>query len=104
MSCTVLSQYPFSSEFRERLETTLGQAPVYLSVSELRNLSPKEIWKRLRRIESRRIVIPLEDEGAKATLPFLKLLAGLTAARTVEVVSSDFRETRSSRWSLAGDL
>jgi glycosyltransferase involved in cell wall biosynthesis len=104
VSTTVLSQYPFSNEFRGKLETTLGQAPTYMLVSELRSLSPSEIWKRLRRIESRRIVIPLEDDGAKATLPFLKLLAGMTPARTIEVVSSDFRETPSSRWSLAGDL
>jgi hypothetical protein len=104
MSCTVLSQYPFSQGFRLRLETKLRDTPVYVSLSELRDLPLAEIWKRLRSIKGERIVLPMEDEDARAILPFLKLLAGITSARRIEVVGSDLSQSSASRWSLFADV
>jgi glycosyltransferase involved in cell wall biosynthesis len=104
MSCTVLSQYPFSQGFRLRLESNLGDTPSYVSLSELRDLPAAQIWKRLRSIRSERLVIPMEDEDARAVLPFLKLLAGITSARRIDVVGSDLSQSPASRWSLFADV
>jgi glycosyltransferase involved in cell wall biosynthesis len=104
MSCTVLSQYPFSQSFRLKLENTLRETPVYVSLTELRDLPLSEIWKRLRSIRGERIVIPMEDDDARPILPFLKLLAGITPARRIEVVGSDLSQSSASRWSLFHDL
>jgi len=99
-----LSQYPFSQFYRRKLEADLGDTPVYISLSELRDRPISEIWKRLRSVRGERIVIPIEDEGAIAVLPFLKLLAGVTSASKIQVIFSDLSQSQASRWSLLSDL
>ena len=51
MNTSVLSQYPFSLDYRQKLEQDLGMTPSYITVSELRDLGIQEIWRRLRAIE-----------------------------------------------------
>ena len=104
MSTTILSQYPFSQMYRRKLEADLGAAPTYISLSELRDRPISEIWKRLRSVCGERVVIPIEDEGAIAILPFLKLLAGVTSASKIQVIFSDLSQEQASRWSLLSDL
>jgi glycosyltransferase involved in cell wall biosynthesis len=90
--------------YRRKLEADLGDSPVYISLSELRDLSKSKIWKRLRSVRGDRIIIPIEDEGAIAVLPFLKLLAGVTSASKIQVIFSDLSQAQASRWSLLSDL
>jgi glycosyltransferase involved in cell wall biosynthesis len=104
MSCTVLSQYPFSQAFSQKLESHLGQSPTYMSLAELRDMPVGHIWRRLRSIKSESIVIPLEDNDARAVLPFLKLLAGVSSARKIHVIGADLSQVPASRWSLFSDL
>jgi glycosyltransferase involved in cell wall biosynthesis len=104
MSVSVLSQRPFTAEFRQRLERSLGRVPTYISMWELRTLPLPRIWKHLRSIKADRLLIPLEDENARAVLPFLKIIAGISSARQIEVLDSQQKPVLSGRAGLIRDV
>jgi len=104
MSISILSQYPFSAEFRRKLEYKLQAVPTYISMSELRGLSLSQLWARLRSIKADRLLIPLEDENARAVLPFLKIIAGLSSARQIEIIGSEHSPITAKRVTLVHDV
>jgi glycosyltransferase involved in cell wall biosynthesis len=93
----VFSNYPLSADFRRRLELDLGEPPSYLSLPELRQLPLPQIVRRFRGMRGGVLSIPLEDESAKAVLPLLKIVAGFSDARVVEIVRPDLSRERVSR-------
>jgi glycosyltransferase involved in cell wall biosynthesis len=104
MSIGVLSQYPFSPEFRSRLEHRVGRVSEYISLAELRDLPKVALWKRLRSLRPERLVIPLEDENSGVVLPFLKLVAAMSSAKQIEIVLPDLTAARARRTSFIRDL
>jgi glycosyltransferase involved in cell wall biosynthesis len=55
-------------------------------------------------VDGERILISLEDEDARAVLPFLKLLAAVSPARRIEIINADLQQNDTSRWSLVTDV
>ncbi len=99
-----LTVYPLSNGFRHRLEQSLGAAPEYLSLSELRKASPTRAMTRLRTLAGARLVLPLEDETSRCILPLLKAVAGVSNAGQVEVRYPDLRAERVTRADLLSGL
>jgi glycosyltransferase involved in cell wall biosynthesis len=99
-----LTVYPLSNGFRGRLEQALSATPVYLSVSDLRSLSPVNAFRRLRALSGARLVLPIEDENSHCILPLLKAVAALSNARQIEVRHPDLRCERISRTELVTGL
>lgn len=99
-----LTVYPLSNAFRRRLAGALTDEPVYLSLTDLRQLSPMKAVSRLRNMGNGRLVIPLEDQGSRAILPVLKAVAAISNARGVEVRDHDLHAEQVSRWGLVSGL
>jgi glycosyltransferase involved in cell wall biosynthesis len=93
-----LTLYPLSAGFKDRFEQVVGCAPTYLSVRELRQLSPFNLLRALRNLNAGEILIPVEDETSRCVLPILKSIAGISGASSIRIVTPDFRVERSSRW------
>ena len=104
MSTSVLSPYPFPAESRQKLEQHLELTPYYVSVSELRDLPLSQLLKRVRAIQADRLLITLDDENAKAMLPFLKVIAGLSSAQHIEIMNSEYGCTPAHRLTLIKDF
>jgi glycosyltransferase involved in cell wall biosynthesis len=92
-----LSGYPLSNSFRKRFETSIGSVPKYLTVTELRQLSPKDLLKKLRTLDAERLYIPLEDINSSVILPILQGIAALSNARSIEVIYPDITSKKISR-------
>jgi glycosyltransferase involved in cell wall biosynthesis len=99
-----LTVYPLSNAFRLRLTNALTTEPVYLSLTELRQLSPMKAVARLRTMGDGCLVIPIEDQGSRAILPVLKAVAAMSNARAVEVRDHNLHAERVSRWGLVSGL
>jgi len=99
-----LTVYPLSNGFRSRLEQSLDVVPEYLSLTDLRRLSPKRAIRRLRAMTGARLVLPLEDDSSRCILPLLKAVAGLSNATQVEVCYPDLRAERVTRRELLHGL
>ena len=95
-----LTTYPLSKGFRKRFEQSSGAVPTYLDYSELRQLSPAKLVRRLRTLGASRVFLPVEDEASRCLLPFLKGLASVTDASTIEIVNPDLRVEAVKRWSV----
>ncbi len=100
----VLSTYPLSTQFRSRLQTSLGAAVDFISLGQLRAMPIKQMVAHLRTLQPHRLTLAFEDKDSNALAPVLKLLAGLTRARTLAVASADAAPTPFSRRSLVGEL
>src|SRR6266481_6442412 len=99
MSC-ILSSYPLSLQYRGRLEADVTPS-FYFSISELRQLGA---WKALRKLFALRVdhlYIALEDEGSRAVLPVLQVMAGFTLARSIRVITPELERSPVSRRQIA---
>lgn len=96
MRTFALAAYPLSGAFRNELEREAGGPIEMLVLPELRRLNPPALLRRLLSLEGR-CVIPLEDPSSDALLPILEGLAGITRARTIEIVRSDGTRMRTGR-------
>jgi hypothetical protein len=99
----VLSTYPLSTQFRARLQTSLGAAD-FVSLGQLRAMPIRQMVTHLRTLNPHRLTLAFEDKDSGALAPVLKLLAGLTRARKLAVVSADAAPTPFSRRSLVGEV
>ena len=104
MTNCALTMYPLSRGYRLEFERTVGASPNYLSVAELRQLPVAAMIRRLRSLRFERLMLPMEDEGSRAVLPLLKLLASFTPSRSIEVFHPDLRSERVSRGDAAFGL
>ena len=93
----VLTAYPLSHEFRERLEDMAGGEFDYLSVPQLRRLGVRELLSTLRPLHGRLCLIALEDIGSESILPLLEGVAAVALPASIEVVHGDLRRERVSR-------
>ena len=93
----VLTAYPLSHEFRERLEETEGGELEYLSIPQLRRLGIRGLLSTLRPMRGRPCLIALEDIGSESILPLLEGVAAIALPSSIEVVHADVRRERVSR-------
>lgn len=83
----ILSNYPLSTSFRERIETLLGPGASYLNVSELRQTrSLPSIVAALRSLRGQKLTVAIEEDSSFALLPVLKMLAALSRSKHLQVV------------------
>jgi glycosyltransferase involved in cell wall biosynthesis len=87
----ILTNYPLSRDFQERLMAIVAPEVLRLSVGELRQRPFGQMLKYLRSLKADRLLLPVEDENGSALLPVLKLLASVIPARAIYLVQSDFR-------------
>lgn len=103
-SIIALTAYPLSKDFRARLEARLGRVPDYHTLAELRQSSLFGMLRRLAGMKADRLLLPLEDPGARGILSLLAVLASLTRARRIEIVDLDLVFTPCGRHRAVGWL
>lgn len=89
--------YPLTHEFRERFEETVSGQPEQLVLSELRRQPFLKMLKTIRTLRADRLFLPLEDRNSRAILPILQGIAGVSDARTIEIVKPNLERKRVSR-------
>jgi glycosyltransferase involved in cell wall biosynthesis len=96
MDC-VLTTYPISRDFDQRLCNIVSGDVMKLSVAELRQRTPLRMLAYLRSLRVNRLFLPIEDENGSTLLPVLKLLAAVVPAKSVLVVTPDLAIVQTSR-------
>lgn len=91
-----LTAYPLSRDYRQSLELALGAIPAYLTLAELRRLTPLAMLRTLRSIRAE-VVLPMEDANSRAIIPVVGILAALSRTRRIEVVGPDLGRESFSR-------
>jgi glycosyltransferase involved in cell wall biosynthesis len=94
----VLSPYPLASTFRQRLGELLQRPATYLNLSQLRLKGPASALREVRSIRADRCVLAIEEPSGNALLPILQLLASISRAKALEIVTPDLRRRPVSRW------
>lgn len=92
----ILTNYPLSRNFQERLAAIVAPEMLKLNVSELRRRPLRQMVKYLRSLKADRLFLPIEDENSSALLPVLKLLASVVPARAIYLVQPDLYMQRVS--------
>ncbi|HEX4389512.1 MAG TPA: glycosyltransferase [Steroidobacteraceae bacterium] len=87
----VLSNYPLSRDYRERLERLCGGPLRFINVADLRQVSMTALLRGLVSLEASHVLVATEDSAGAALLPVMELLAALTRARTLRSVDADFQ-------------
>ena len=93
----VLSNYPLSRGFRQRLEARAGAGLELVNIAELRQVSALNLLRALRRLRPPLLSVATEDEASTALLPILELLATLTRARRLQTIDAALEERSFSR-------
>ncbi len=93
----ILVNAPLSRDFQVALTTVIGPEVSFLSVPELRRLPAHKVFAKLSKLDADALFIPIEDESTLTILPVLKLLAGMSNVRRIEVIYPDLRRRRLSR-------
>src|SRR5215475_9380395 len=96
MDC-ILTNYPLSRDFDQRLSQMICGNVIKLSITELRQRTPMRILTYLRSLRVNQLILPIEDENGSALLPVLKLLAAVVPAKSVLVVMPDLKIAQTSR-------
>jgi len=94
----ILSNYPLSRDFRDRLTRYFGSTPRFLDVVEFRRTSSlrRLLWD-LRTIRAKLLSIAIEDESGNSTLPMLAVVAAVTRAKRLQWIDPQLAVTRMSR-------
>lgn len=85
----VLSQYPLSLPFRERFEARFGPQERYILMTELRRMPLPSMLAALRSMRPPSLTVAYEDPSSVALVPVLQAIAGITKARTLQVVDGN---------------
>jgi glycosyltransferase involved in cell wall biosynthesis len=96
----VISAYPLSRAFRERLEVAIQRFPVYLNLAQLRSLGARRGLRALRLHAGGRWLLTLENESTSALMPFLAASALIAMPVSLEVLHGDLRLQRLSTTSV----
>lgn len=96
LRAVVLSAYPLSRTFRERLEPSLGRPIEYLDLAKLRARGVRSSIRMLRAHAGGNWSLALEDETTAALMPFLAASAALAQPASLEVVRGDLSRSRLS--------
>lgn len=100
----ILTNYPLSRDFQERLAAIVAPEVLRLSVGELRQRPFWQMLKYMRTLKADRLLLPVEDENSSALLPVLKLLASVIPTQAVYLVQSDLHLQQVSRYETAASL
>jgi glycosyltransferase involved in cell wall biosynthesis len=87
ITCTALTKNPLPARYAKNLQAALGEEFQVVNLTELQRTGVRGILQGMRRITSRRVVLPIEDESVQAILPILQMLAALTRGRELEVIT-----------------
>ena len=98
----VLSNYPLSRDYRERLERLCGGPLRFINVAELRQVSMTTLLRGLVSLDARQVLVATEDSAGAALLPVMEVLAALTRARTLRSVDAELTTRVFSRWRALG--
>ncbi len=93
----VLSNYPLSRDFRQRLEARAGTGLELVNIAELRQVSALNLLRALRRLHAPLLSVATEDEASTALLPILELLATLTRAQRLQTIDARLEARSFSR-------
>ncbi len=93
----ILSVYPLSQNFQNALGALIEGPSERATLNDLRALNPPALLAALWKISPNRLILPLEDESSLALLPIVKLLAGFTRAKRIEIVNPDMSIVQISR-------
>lgn len=93
----VLTNYPLSKVFRDRIEAHLGGTPRYVNVTDLRQVSLWRLATGLLALRAPRVLVAAEDESTRAVLPVLRLLAALVRSPRLCTVDGVLVETQFGR-------
>lgn len=85
----VMSFYPVTKSFAERIAKICGPIDIYYDAASLRKLPPVAAIRELRNIRADKLIIALESEVARALIAPLSIAAGFTRARSLAVVWPD---------------
>lgn len=101
----LLSVYPLSRGYLDRLDTALGTPVAQKTLAELRARGAGlRLLGALMKIRPTCLLLPLEDENSAALLPILKLLACFTRASSIFLAAADGTLTPVARSGLLADL
>ena len=92
-----LSAYPLSRHFQNALSTLIECPYEQATLNDLRALKLPSLLAAIWKISPDRLILPLEDESSLALLPIVKLLAGFTRAKRIEIVNPDMSVVHISR-------
>ena len=100
----VLTNYPISGNFQQRLATLITGDVLKLSLTELKQRPVFKLLTDLRSLRVENLFLPIEDENGSALLPILKLVASIVPARQIYLVDVELRPQRISRLDAIGSV
>ncbi|HEX3048122.1 MAG TPA: hypothetical protein VHY08_25445 [Bacillota bacterium] len=88
--------YPLSEKYRNGFEAGIGGIPEYWKLGEMRRLPWRKLLTQLRASNLDSLYLPIEDPDSLALAPLLKLIAAVSCAKRLilvspELVSKPFR-------------
>lgn len=99
-----LVAYPLTDEYRLRLEGRIGGEIVYLHLTELRGKRLDILLRSLRSLQPDQLLLPMQDENHAAILPIMQVIAALTHAKNITIVTPDLRCVAITRRAIAARL
>jgi glycosyltransferase involved in cell wall biosynthesis len=97
VSQLVLSHYPLSGNYRQRLSGRLGDGVHFAVVQEIRGGSPIDLVRALVAMRADTVTIAFEDESSRPLLPLLQVMAAVVRARRRQIADPDGNITPSNR-------
>lgn len=94
----ILSSYPLSRDFRDKLARHFGATLRFLDVVELRRSSIGRLLRELRSVRADLLSVAIEDESGNSTLPMLAVVAAVTRAKQLQWIGPQLMATRMSRF------
>jgi len=85
-SVIILTAYPISSHHLIDIKKKLGHDFDRITLAELGQYGGIRLLKMLRSIRHSTLLLPIEDESSAVLLPIVKLVAGFTSAKSINVV------------------
>lgn len=98
VSQTVLSYFPVTAPFRERLVANFGAINSYHPIGKIRNLGLRGLWSYMRALRGDRLIIAIENDNSRPLLGPLRIVAMATRMRRVTVVFPDLTIEPMPRW------
>ena len=86
----LLSQYPVTREYLERLSSAIGGPLEPVAVSTITAKGYRDIYDYFRELRAEVIYLPVFDQSSRPFVPMLQLLAVLTRSRRRFVIEPDF--------------
>ena len=93
----ILTNYPLSKEFRNRIASHLGSDPTFVNISDLRRISLMRLLSGLLSVRAAKVLVAVEDESTHALTPVLQLLAAFIRARRFGTIDYKLTEIPFSR-------